>query len=95
MAKAQCQKGITEEFVQIPTLLKTLLSTGTKVLVEGSRDSLWGTGVNLHSDDVLNRDKWKNTGILGEILMSIRDNHQPDPTGANITSDQQGTVTTS
>ena len=93
VAKYQCLKGITEKFVQNPTLLGTLLNTGTKVLVEGSRDSLWGTGVDLHSDDVLNRDKWKNTGILGEILMYIRDNHQPDPTSANVPLEHQTSAT--
>ena len=93
VAKFQCLKGITEKFVQNPNLLGTLLNTGSRVLAEGSRDSLWGTGIDLHSDDVLNRDKWKNTGILGEILMHMRDNHQPDPMGANLSLDQQAAST--
>ena len=53
--------------------MRVLASTDKCTLVENSKDSLWGTGITLQSNDALDRDKWKNVGILGEILMNIRD----------------------
>ena len=41
--------------------------------MEASYDNIWGTGKPLGSEDNLNPAKWKSTGILGKILMKIRD----------------------
>ena len=72
-AKQTSEPGITAKFLQNPKLLKTLVSTEGKTLVESSKDTLWDTGIPLQSDDALTPAKWKNTGILGEILMDIRE----------------------
>ena len=72
-AKQTSEPGITAKFLQNPKLLKTLVSTENKKLVESSKDTLWGTGIPLQSNDALTPAKWKNTGILGEILMDIRE----------------------
>ena len=90
VAKLQCEKGITEKYLQNPRLMDVLQSTGSKKIVESCRDSLWGTGIDLRSDDMLKPDKWKNTGILGEILMSIRDNYCHDGNIPDITSANAG-----
>ena len=86
VAKLQCEKGITEKYLQNPRLMDVLQSTGSKKIVESCCDSQWGTGIDLRSDDALKPDKWKNTGILGEILMSIRDNYRHDGNKLDITS---------
>ena len=59
--------------MQNPSLQNYLLDTGNKTLVEASYDNVWGTGKPLGSEDSLNPMKWKSIGILGRILMKIRD----------------------
>ena len=72
-AENLCYEGIRQKFVQNPHLHNYLLDTGTKTLVEASYNNVWGTGKPLGSEDSLNPTKWKSIGILGRILMRIRD----------------------
>ena len=73
-AKELCHDGLCAKFEQNPTLSRKLLSTGDKTLVESSRDDIWGTGIPLFRWDCLNRSQWKGNGMLGTLLMDIRDN---------------------
>ena len=72
-AEAICYEGIREKFVQNAELKNFLMDTGNKTLVEGSYDNVWGTGEPLSSKECLNPLKWTSVGILGRILMKIRD----------------------
>ena len=74
-AENLCYEGIRQKFVQNPSLQNYLLDTGNKTLVEASYDNVWGTGIPLGSVDSLNPTKWKSIGILGKILMKIRDSN--------------------
>ena len=47
-ANERCCEGLRAKFTQNPSLLHILLSTGNKLLVECSKDSIWGTGVPLY-----------------------------------------------
>ena len=68
-----CRPGIHEKFVQNPTLLEILVKhTGTKRIVECSKDRLWGTGTQLSQVDCLDSDWWITPGIMGKILEDIR-----------------------
>ena len=68
-----CHPGIRAKFEQNPLVLNTLLTkTGDKCIVECASDRLWGTGLPLSDPDCLNRSKWINQGILGQILEDIR-----------------------
>ena len=67
-------EGIKSKFVQNPLLLQMLKATGKKVIVEASTDKLWGTGVVLRDNQVLNPNRWHNVGWMSSILMDIRDN---------------------
>ena len=69
-AKEKCKPGIVAKFQQNRSLLNTLLGTGDKCLMKSSYDKLWGTGIPLHYDYWLRMVT--DTGILGEILMEIR-----------------------
>ena len=69
-AEEICYLGIKEKFLQNRALMDTLLQTENKTLVEASFDSDWGT---LNNVNCLDRSKWKSEGILGRILMRIRD----------------------
>ena len=72
-AKELCHDGICAKFEQNPILMRKLLLTEDKTLVESSRDDIWATGVPLFRWDCLNKSQWKRNGILGTLLMEIRD----------------------
>ena len=76
VAKEVCAPGIDEKFCQNTHLMLLLKSTNNQNFVEASHDSVWGTGIPLKGDKCLTKDQWKNTGILGEILMEITTKYQ-------------------
>ena len=42
-----CKDSIRAKFEQNPPLLRALLNTGDKIIVESSKDDVWGTGIPL------------------------------------------------
>ena len=62
-----------------------LLSTNNQTLAEASHDTIWGTGIPLKDEKCLEKSEWKNTGILGKILMELRSSYQDTGT---VISDQ-------
>ena len=72
-AEEMCYKGIRQKYVQNPKLYNYLLDTGNKTIVEATYDETWGTGKPLGNVHCLNPAKWTSVGILGKILMRIRD----------------------
>ena len=72
VAKDMCFVGLKEKFVQNPSLMEILLKTEEKTLIECSFDRIWGNGIPLGDRSCLDRQKWHNIGILGEMLMEIR-----------------------
>ena len=72
VVKNMCFEGLKEKFAQNPTLVETLLKTNNKTLVECSFDRIWGNGIPLGDRSCMDRQKWYNVGILGEMLMEIR-----------------------
>ena len=63
-----------------------LLETENKTLVEASFDDIWGTGIHIASRDALTMDKWRSIGLLGKILMGVRD-RQKESTVSTIDRD--------
>ena len=82
VTKEICAPGIREKFQQNTNLMLLLLSTNHQTLVEASHDTTWGTGISLRDEKCLEKSEWKNTGILGEILMELRSHYQT--TGTDI-----------
>ena len=80
VAKGICAPGIQEKFHQNTNLMLLLLSTNHQTLVEASHDTTWGTGIPLRDEKCLEKSEWKNTGILGEILMELRLSYQTSGT---------------
>jgi hypothetical protein len=73
-----CRKYVYDanyaKFTQNPKMLKELLLTGTKEIVEASpEDKIWGIG--LHETNPLAWDKstWQGTNWLGEAIMQARE----------------------
>ena len=54
-------------------LLQFLKTTRPLQLAESSYDSMWGTGLPLNNPHSTDPTHWKNQGLLGKILMEIRD----------------------
>ena len=74
-AKSLCGPGLEAKFTQNEWLRKLLVSTGTDILVEACHDKVWGSGKPLFHLDCTDQNKWSTPGqpgILGELLMSIR-----------------------
>ena len=79
-AKERCSEGIKQKFTQNSALRDVLIHcTGNKTIVESTSDSFWGSGVPLYRQDCLNPRQWLSKGIMGEILMNIRDQLRCDP----------------
>ena len=76
VAEHLCEPGISQKFLQNRKLMTSLLETENKTLVESSFDDIWGTGIHIASRDALMRDKWRGVGLLGKILMGIRDSQK-------------------
>ena len=67
-------RGNAAKFFQNEKLHDFLISTGDKVLVEGSpKDSVWGIGLDENSPDAINPQRWQGTNLLGFALMEVRD----------------------
>ena len=70
--EALCYEGIKQKFDQNIQLKEILIATENKTLVVASYDDVWGTGIPLSNEDCLTPAKWKSQGILGRILVNIR-----------------------
>ena len=64
---------VWKKFSGNPELREKLLSTGDKILIEGTTwgDEFWG--VNLKKPDSESKYGYKGKNILGEILMKVRE----------------------
>ncbi len=77
---SEVSKGIMYEvckakFTQNKHLLKALLATEGKTLVEGSnQDSIWGIGLLESDPRAWNKETWLGTNLLGYTLTELRDN---------------------
>ena len=76
-AKTLCYDGIKAKFTQNHWLANLLLSTNDETLVEATYDKIWGTGIPLHQKECTDKSQWKGIGIMGEILMAIREELRP------------------
>lgn len=51
-----------------------LINSGNKILVEASPyDKIWGCGIGVDDDDVLQEENWTGENRLGEVLMKVRE----------------------
>jgi len=61
------------KFNQNEDLKQQLLATGDKTLVEASPyDTIWGIGLGMDNDDILDESKWRGMNLLGKALMVVR-----------------------
>ena len=60
------------EFQSNAAAVEELMKTGDKVTAEATRDTHWGTAVNLAGEAVLDQISWHGGNVMGQILMKIR-----------------------
>ena len=65
--------AVYKKFSQNPTLLKQLLDTNDRILVEASPyDKIWGIGMSETDKDAQDVSNWKGQNLLGKVLMDVR-----------------------
>lgn len=75
---------LLDKFGQNPDLLKMLLDTGDKVLVEASPyDTVWGVGLGEDDPLILDPANWRGKNLLGFALMAVREKLK-DPETRNL-----------
>jgi len=63
-----------EKYTQNPELMKLLLATEGTTIVEASPwDRIWGIGLKETDPRCLDRNEWRGTNWLGQVLMQVRD----------------------
>jgi ribA/ribD-fused uncharacterized protein len=67
-------KGCYAKFTQNPKLKEQLMNTYDAELVEASpTDCIWGIGLKSSDPRAQDRNQWRGTNWLGEVLTSVRD----------------------
>lgn len=67
-------EGNTAKFSQNPDLGKRLIDTGDAILAEASPfDKIWGIGIGVEHKNFLKPERWKGRNVLGETLMTVRE----------------------
>jgi ribA/ribD-fused uncharacterized protein len=62
------------KFTQHPDLLKQLLETENKIIVEASPiDCIWGIGMSCDDPGIEDPKNWRGTNWLGEAIMIVRE----------------------
>lgn len=65
---------VTAKFTQDKVLKKSLIATGSSVLVEASPyDKYWGAGYAASDPRIFDMNSWPGHNVLGEILEIVRD----------------------
>jgi ribA/ribD-fused uncharacterized protein len=75
VSEAIMETAVTAKFTQNPELLKNLINTGTKLIIDcNAHDIFWGNGLSINDKDASNKSKWKGKNIMGTILCRVREN---------------------
>lgn len=70
-------QGNRLKFGQNPNLMKKLLKTGNKTIVEASPyDKVWGIGLTASQAVKIPENKWPGSNLLGKALMVVRSENQ-------------------
>ncbi len=76
-ARDLVKQGSRAKYDQNPALKRDLMSTGDKLLVEASpTDVIWGIGLAEDDPKARDRDCWRGTNWLGEVLTELREEYK-------------------
>jgi len=66
-------QGNLAKFSQNSYLLKALLATGNKILVEASPyDKIWGIGIGKNDSRRFDETQWRGQNLLGKVLTELK-----------------------
>ena len=68
-----CLDGIKQKFLQNRPILEMLKTMQPKILVEASTDKVWGTGILIRDNSVLNTERWHSVSWMLTILEKVRE----------------------
>lgn len=64
---------LVSKFLANDVMFKILMDTGNKIIVEASpHDRIWGIGMAVNDQNILDESKWDGTNFLGISLMNAR-----------------------
>jgi len=67
------KRGSKAKYEQNPHLKRYLLETAGTTLVEASPyDTIWGIGLKADDPRAQNRETWRGTNWLGQVLTEVR-----------------------
>lgn len=70
-------RGNRLKFEQNAELMKKLLETGNKTIVEAAHyDKIWGNGLSAEDSLKIPEDKWPGENLLGKALMIVRNENK-------------------
>lgn len=65
--------GLYEKFTQNTSLQSMLIATmGTELVEASAHDQIWGVGLALTDNDILDKAKWRGENRLGNCLTAVR-----------------------
>ena len=91
------KRGNMVKFTQNVELQEALLATAGTTIVEASpRDTVWGIGLSASSKKAQQRETWRGTNWLGEIITAVRDEimEKKQPTSKSNTNTANTSTTT-
>lgn len=66
-------RGNISKFEWNPDMRDTLISTGSRIIVEASPyDKIWGVGLDANDSRILSPSNWKGQNLLGYALVIVR-----------------------
>jgi len=67
-------KGNFYKFRQNPGLMRHLMDTEDKIIVEASPyDRIWGIGLGMEDKRIYDESQWQGENLLGKVLMEVRE----------------------
>ena len=72
MAEQLMETGVKAKFSRNPDLLKKLIDTGTRALIDCNiYDKFWGNGIGFNNGN--DKNKWKGRNLMGTVLFNVRE----------------------
>jgi ribA/ribD-fused uncharacterized protein len=71
-AREEILPAVRDKFMQNKKLQEYLLSTGDKTIAEATTDKVWGIGLKLESNVLMDQNQWLCKNVMGKVLMAVR-----------------------
>ena len=76
-ARKVMKSAVHQKFSQNHSIRNQLLQLNGSFAEANQHDCRWGIGLAIHNDDWKDKNKWKGSNWLGEILLEVKDSFKP------------------